>query len=49
MCSLTQIRFLQLAAAGALIAFTAVGTSARADDLPQSLGPVGPNETILTT
>ncbi|MGC1345883.1 MAG: hypothetical protein WA863_07205, partial [Methyloceanibacter sp.] len=41
--------FLSFAAAGALVALTAVGTSARADDLPQSLGPVGPNETILTT
>ncbi|MGB0058329.1 MAG: hypothetical protein WBQ20_16585 [Methyloceanibacter sp.] len=49
MCSLTRIRFLSFAAAGALVALTAVGTSARADDLPQSLGPVGPNETILTT
>ena len=47
--SLTRIRFLSFAAAGALVALTAVGTSARADDLPQSLGPVGPNEMILTT
>jgi len=49
MCSLTRIRFLSFAAAGALVALTAVSTSARADDLPQNLGPVGPNEPILTT
>ena len=37
-----------LAAASALVALTAVGTSARADELLQSLGPVGPHEPILT-
>jgi hypothetical protein len=49
MYPLTRIQSLSLAAAGALVALTAASTSARADDLPQSLGPVGPNETILTT
>ena len=48
MCQLTR-QLLSFAAAGALVALTAVGTSARADDLPQSFGPVGPNETILAT
>jgi hypothetical protein len=48
--------FLTFAAAGAValtavstVALTAVSTSARTDDLPQSLGPVGPNQTILET
>jgi hypothetical protein len=42
-------RNLSLAAAGALIALTAVGPPARADELTQNLGPVGPHEPILTT
>ena len=48
--------FLTFAAAGAValtavstVALTAVSASARTDDLPQSLGPVGPNQTILGT
>jgi hypothetical protein len=49
MYPLTRMRFLSFAAAGAIVALTAANTSARADDLPQSLGPVGPNETILAT
>jgi hypothetical protein len=43
------LRYLSFAAAGAIIALTAVSTSARADDFPQRLGPVGPIDTILTT
>ena len=35
--------------ASALVALTAVGSSARAEELPQNLGPVGPHEPILTT
>jgi hypothetical protein len=41
-------RILSLAAAGALVAFTAASISARADELAQNLGPVGPHEPILT-
>jgi hypothetical protein len=39
--------FLKFAAAGALVALTAVSTPARADELVQNLGPVGPHEPIL--
>ena len=42
-------RMLSLAAASAFVALTAVSFSARADELPQNLGPVGPHEPILTT
>jgi hypothetical protein len=42
-------RNLSLAVAGALIALTAVGPPARADELTQNQGPVGPHEPILTT
>jgi hypothetical protein len=49
MYPLTRICFLSFAVTGALIALTAVNISARADDFPQRLGPVGPNDTILTT
>jgi len=43
------LRVLSFAAAGAIIALTAINTSARADEFPQRLGPVGPNDTILAT
>jgi hypothetical protein len=39
---------LSLAAAGALVALTAVSIPAGADELAQNLGPVGPREPILT-
>jgi hypothetical protein len=42
-------RMPSLAAAIALVALTAVNPSARADELSQNLGPVGPHEPILTT
>ena len=42
-------RILSLGAAITLVALTAVNPSARADELSQSLGPVGPHEPILTT
>ena len=42
-------RILSLAAVGAIVALTAVNPSARADELPQNLGPVGPHEPILAT
>jgi hypothetical protein len=40
---------LTLAAAGAVVALTADSIPARADELAQNLGPVGPHEPILTT
>jgi hypothetical protein len=41
--------FLKFAAAGASLALTVSGTPARADEMAQNLGPVGPHEPILTT
>lgn len=40
---------LSFTAAGAFVAFTAVGPPARADDFAENLGPVGPHDPILTT
>ena len=40
--------FLKFAAASAIVALTAVSTPARADELVQQLGPVGPHEPIIT-
>jgi hypothetical protein len=40
---------LKLAVAGAIVALTAVGPPARADEMVQRYGPVGPNDTILAT
>jgi hypothetical protein len=40
---------LKLAVAGAIVALTAVGPPAGADEMVQNLGPVGPNETIMAT
>ena len=42
-------RILSLAAVGAVVVLTAVNPSARADELSQNLGPVGPHQPILTT
>ena len=41
--------FLKFAAAGALLALTVSGTPARADEMAQNLGPVGPHEPMITT
>ena len=49
MLSLTRIQLLSFAAASALVALTAVSTPSRAAELMQYLGPVGPNEPVLTT
>src|SRR3990170_7122431 len=49
MYPLTRIRFLRFAAAGALVALTATSTPARADELIQNLGPVGPHEPMIAT
>ena len=44
---LSRIQLLKFAAAGGVIVCT-LGTPARADELVQNLGPVGPHEAILT-
>ena len=44
---LSRIQLLKFAAAGGVIVCT-LGTPARADELIQNLGPVGPHEPILT-
>ena len=49
MLSLTRIQLLSFAAAGALVALTTASTSARSYELLEHLGPVGPNEPIITT
>ena len=49
MYTLTRSRFLAVAAAGAFVALSAASLPARADELAQNLGPVGPHEPILTT
>ena len=41
-------RSLSLAAAGAVLALAAPSIPARADELAQNLGPVGPREALLT-
>ena len=43
----SRIQLLKFAAAGGVIVCT-LGTPARADELAQNLGPVGPHEAILT-
>ena len=45
---LTRSRFMAFAAAGAL-ALSLASLPAHSDELAQNLGPVGPNEPILTT
>lgn len=42
-------RFLKFAAAGAIVAFTAVSNPVHADELIQNLGPVGPHEPMIAT
>ena len=44
---LSRIQLLKFAAAGVVVVCT-LGTPARADELVQNLGPVGPNDPILT-
>src|SRR6478752_9213775 len=41
-------KFARLAAVGTLVIAGALGLPARADELPQNLGPVGPHEPILS-
>jgi hypothetical protein len=49
MSPLHRIQFLSIAVAGVLVALTAASTAARADELVQNLGPVGPYEPILAS
>ena len=49
MHTLNRTRCLGITAAGAFVTLTAVDLPARADELVQHLGPVGPHEPILTT
>ena len=49
MFSLSRIQFSKFAAMGSLVVLSTLGTPARAHELGQSLGPVGPHEPILTT
>ena len=44
MVALTRIQFLELAAAGVLVALCVASTPTRADEMIQNLGPVGPHE-----
>jgi len=48
MFTLSRSRFLGIAAVGAFVALSA-SLPARAEELAQNLGPVGPHEPILTT
>jgi hypothetical protein len=41
--------FLKIATAGAFIALSVSGTPARADEMAENLGPVGPHEPMITT
>jgi hypothetical protein len=45
----TLTKLSTLAAVGTLVVLGGYGLSARADELAQNLGPVGPHEPILTT
>jgi hypothetical protein len=47
MFPLSRIQFSKFTAAGGVVVCT-LGTPARADELVQNLGPVGPHEAILT-
>jgi hypothetical protein len=49
MFSLSRIQFSKFAAMGSLVVLSTLGTPTRADELAQSLGPVGPHDPILTT
>ena len=49
MFPLNRIQLLSFAAVGALVVLTAASAPARSDERPVRLGPVGPNEAILTT
>ena len=48
MFSLSRIQFSKFAVMGSLVVLSTLGTTTRADELAQSLGPVGPHEAILT-
>jgi hypothetical protein len=46
---LNRVQLISFAAVGALIAITAASAAIRSDERPVRLGPVGPNEPIMTT
>ena len=46
MFSLSRIQFSKSAAISGLVVLTTLGTPTRADELAQSLGPVGPHEAV---
>ena len=48
MFSLSRIQFSKFAAMGSLVVLSTLGTPRCADELAQNLGPVGPQEAILT-
>ncbi|MGB2932882.1 MAG: hypothetical protein WBE08_12405 [Methyloceanibacter sp.] len=48
MFPLTRFQLLKFAAVGAIVALTVASSPARANEIIQHLGPVGPNEPILT-
>ena len=41
--------FLKIATAGAFVGLSVSGTPARADEMAENLGPVGPHEPMITT
>ena len=45
---LSRIQFSKFATIGSLVVLSTLGTPTRADELAQSLGPVGPHTAILT-
>src|SRR5215475_13922865 len=47
MFSPSRIQFSKFAAMGSLVVLSTLGTAARADEMVQNLGPVGPHEAIL--
>jgi hypothetical protein len=49
MFSITHDQLSKIAVAGAFVAVTSLSVPAIADELAQNLGPVGPNEPILTS
>jgi len=48
MSALSRIGFLTLTTVGSFFVLSSLGLPASAEDLPQNLGPVGPDEPIMT-
>ena len=49
MFSLSRIQFSKFAVMGSLVVLSTLGTPTRADELAQSLGPVGPHHPIIAS